>query len=244
MGSGLPKMGARLSGVEKRWFPWRRNNVIAGRPVFFPGCNLVNFLPRTARVVTNIVSAQGDGWLYDCCGKPLMMGRDAPGANAIVKRTRNAMLERGATELVLACPNCLEMMKKHLGLPVKDIYTYLRERNIQWSGPCEGIRLFTPCPDRAEGAIARSIESWSGQGVSQEKGLPCCGLGEKVESSKFRFLAEEDRMLTPACASCSGQLQRMGIALTPHALAMGLGVDEPPSSGVRVGLNRLKPMGW
>lgn len=239
--------GRKVSCVEKRWFPWRVNRIVPGKPVFFPGCNLVNFLPQTARAAIRILATHEIGWVYDCCGKPLSIARDLNGAEAVLSRISRALEQGGATAVIAACPNCLSTLRKGLALPVQDIYTALNSLGVPWQGGVQPLTIFPPCPDRGRGELTASVGRWSGAAALPAAGLPCCGLGTAGTGSTpeaLRRMRDFELTLTPCCASCTGQLQRLGVRLTPHALTMGLGVGETPAQGVMVGLNRLRPKVW
>lgn len=240
-------LGKKLSNAEKRWFPWRKNRIVKGQPVFFPGCNLVNFLPHTARKTIEIVEACGGGWLYDCCGKPLSYSRDHIGVSAISDRINRKLQEAEVPEIITACPNCLDQFRKTSPIPVKDIYTFLREKDIPCESRGEKIVLFQPCPDRGSGEIVQSIALWTGMEVEPQKGLPCCGLAiqnpEKARAAVERIRTCEKKLST-CCASCAGNLSRNGVALKPHMLTEGLGLEEGAAEGPRIALNRFRPMHW
>lgn len=240
-------LGKRLSAWEKHRFPWRKDRLVKDRPAFFPGCNLINFLPETGRSVVRVFEAAGDGWIYDCCGKPLQgMGMKAE-ASAVLTRVDRRLSQAGVSELVVACPNCLPVFEAGLSLPVSDIYTYLKRRGI----PCRTApgerQVFPPCPDRREGRIRRAAEAWTQLALTPSRGLPCCGLGisDAAAAEAARQKAATGAAgLSPYCASCCGHLHRSGAKLAPHLLTEGLGLGETPALGMRLALNRMKPLGW
>lgn len=240
-------VGKRLSNTEKRWFPWRRNHIVKGKPVFFPGCNLVNFLPATAQKAIEAVQSCGGGWLYDCCGKPLAYSKDNNGVEAVSERVRRALEEANVLELITACPNCFHQFNKTLSMPVKDIYTFLKEQGVPCRTTPSTIALFQSCPDRRKGEWVHSIAEWTGAEVEPQKGLPCCGLAMK-DPAKARAAVEvirnSGKPLTTCCASCTGQLYRGSVAQGPHILTAGLGIAEKPAGGMTLALNRMRPMGW
>lgn len=239
--------GKRLSAQEKYRFPWRKSRLVQGRPAFFPGCNLINFLPETSREVLRIFEGAGDGWMYDCCGKPLRgMGMKAE-AEVVLARIERRLVQAEVTALVVACPNCLPVFETGLSLPVMDIYTYLKERGI----PCRTApgerRVFPPCPDRREGRIRKAAETWTRSVLTPAQGLPCCGLGiakANAANAALRKAVAGSEGLSPYCASCYGHLYRNGAQVRPHLLTEGLGLRETPAQGLSLALNRLKPLGW
>lgn len=237
----------RLSTLEKEWFPWRRGRLVPGQPAFFPGCSLVNVLPETARKTISIFERLQCGWLYDCCGKPLQLSGNQPGARRVMDRINGQLKRANVTELVVACPNCYSVFRKGLEVPVKDIYTFLQEHNI----PCvpfpEALPIFSPCPDRRSGQIRKAIEDWTGSVLEEARNLPCCGLGipdAKQARKALDTILLDQRKLSPYCASCHGHLTRHGMKMDSHILTRGLGIREDSSKGIRKGINRMKPWFW
>lgn len=236
-----------LSLLEKKCFPWRTQNLIQNRPAFFPGCNLVNFLPETAGETARIFRDLGAGWLYDCCGKPLQLAGDQPGASSVLGRINRQLKRAGVTELIVACPNCLSVFQNGLEIPVKDIYTFLKESGIPCALSNEVLHTFPPCPDRKTGAIRKAISIWTGAVVEGAEGLPCCGLGisnPQNSGSALKKIQSDGRILSPYCASCYGHLVRNGVKMKPHILTAGLGMSEQISKGFLKGINRLRPLFW
>jgi fumarate reductase (CoM/CoB) subunit B len=86
MYSQTASLTKKISGLEKRLFPWKAAGLLKGRPAFFPGCNLVNFLPDTASEAVKALKDLGCGWMFDCCGKPLGLSGDQEGAAVILRR--------------------------------------------------------------------------------------------------------------------------------------------------------------
>lgn len=246
----MPKttsLGTKLSAFEKEWFPWRKNRLVSGQPAFFPGCNLVNFLPETTRETITLFRELQCGWLYDCCSKPLLLRGNASGARRVLDRINRQLREAAVTELVVACPNCYSVFKKELELPVKDIYSFLKERNVACSVPDGILHTFPPCPDRRAGTFRKAISEWTGAAVQAAANLPCCGLGirnpQKARKALDTILLDE-RQLHPYCASCYGHLSKNGAVMKPHILTVGLGLSESGSAGIRQAFNRMKPWLW
>lgn len=247
MTSNASSFGKTLSNIEKKWFPWRKNRLVHGEPAFFPGCNLVNFLPETARATVSLMGDLHCGWLYDCCGKPLLMSGDPMGALGVLERAKDALKAAAVPELIVACPNCFTVFQKELDIPVKDIYTFLKERNIGSAVKADVLPAFPPCPDRGTGAFRKAISEWSGAVVQDAPGLPCCGLGISDPQRAKRSLDTLKGTasgLHPYCASCYGHLSSHGVPMNPHILSLGLDVKETAAQGLRKGINRTKPWGW
>ncbi len=247
IGKKEDSLGKIWSNAEKRWFPWGASRIIKGKPVFFPGCNLVNFLPDTARKTIEIVRSCGGGWLYDCCGKPLSYSNDHDGVSAISQRIHRVLEAAQVPELITACPNCLNQFRKTSAIPVKDIYTYLKEEGVACESMGTELALFQPCPDRGRGELVESISGWTGANVVPQEGLPCCGLAIRNQE-RAREAVETIRStggrLSTCCASCTGHLSRNGVSLEAHVLSAGLGVVESPAKGAALVLNRMRPLFW
>src|SRR5690554_4397653 len=113
---------SKISNLEKRLLPWKTSSLKKGRPAFFPGCNLVNFLPNTSMEAINVLETLECGWIFDCCGKPLILSGDKEGFGKVLERTENLIKEHEIPEVIVACPNCHQVFKKHLSVPVTDIY--------------------------------------------------------------------------------------------------------------------------
>ncbi len=240
-------LGGKISALEKEWFPWGKSRLFPGQPAFFPGCNLVNFLPATTREVMALFMEMQMGWLYDCCGRPLQLAGNSSGSNRVLRRINRKLKAAAVTELIVACPNCYLALERGLDIPVKYIYTFLKERNHPCSLSAEVIDVFPPCPDRKSGAMGRAIAQWTGSQICAAENLPCCGLAirdPQKASQAVETIRMDERELTPYCASCYGHLRKNGINMKPHILTAGLGLSEKPSKGIRQGLNRMRPWLW
>lgn len=238
---------SKISGLEKRLFPWKASSLKPGRPVFFPGCNLVNFLPQTAQTAARVLQTQDCGWMFDCCGKPLSLKGDLAGSNQILARIEARIAEYQIPEMIVACPNCHQVFSQHLSIPVTNLYEYLWRVGHPSSLETSTFEVFTPCPDRSKGQIAASIEKLTGGTLMRSEGLPCCGLGMKQPSQAKKALAtiqKSDPELKAYCASCYGHLSRNGVRITGHLLTEILGLEERPSAGIKKALNRLQPKFW
>jgi len=237
----------KISGLEKRLFPWRAYSLEKGRPAFFPGCNLVNFLPDTSSEAVKALQALGCGWMFDCCGKPLGLSGDQEGASRILARIESAISRYGIPEMIVACPNCHQVFGKNLSIPVTDIYEFLKREGYVLPPNAAQIQVFTPCPDRGTGKIAGSIEALLGSELVSSKGLPCCGLGIKQPAKAKRALETIQKTapeMKAYCASCYGHLTGNGVKMTGHVLSEVLGLNERPSAGIKKALNRLRPKLW
>lgn len=238
---------AKISGLEKLLFPWKAAKIKKGRPVFFPGCNLVNFLPETALMTVNTLRAYDCGWMFDCCGKPLSLKGDQAGAASILSRIEMQIRRHQIPEIIVACPNCHQVFAKNLSIPVTDIYEFLKREGYKLMPNSAPIRVFTPCPDRGTGKMANSIEALLGCEIVGSKGLPCCGLGMKQPANAkeaLKTILENAPEMKAYCASCYGHLSKNGVRMTGHVLSEVMGLEERSSAGLKKALNRLRPKQW
>ena len=236
-----------MSGLEKTLFPWRAAALIKSRPVFFAGCNLVNFLPDTALETLNTLGTYGCGWMFDCCGKPLSMNGDHAGAASILNRIEMEIRRHQIPEMIVACPNCYQVFEKKLSIPVTNIYDFLKREGYQASISPSVIPVFSPCPDRGSGKMASSIEGLTGARLLSAGGLPCCGLGiRQPDKSKqaLETIRKADPELKAIGASWYGHLRQNGIRIKGHLLSEVIGVKESPSKGLKMALNRMRPKLW
>lgn len=237
----------KISGLEKSMFPWRASKLKKGRPAFFPGCNLVNFLPATTSEAVQVLKTLDCGWMFDCCGKPLGLSGDPAGAARILERIELEIKRYEIPEMIVACPNCHQVFRKNLSIPVTDIYDFLKREGYPVSMMPARIHVFSPCPDRGSKQIAGSIEALTGTELIGSGGLPCCGLGLK-QPARAKQALETIKQKAPEmkayCASCYGHLSSNGISMTGHVLSEILGLEEKPSAGLKKALNRLRPKLW
>lgn len=238
---------SRLSDLEKRFFPWKVNQLVKDKPAFFPGCNMVNFMPETTLKVLEKFRENDSGFLFDCCGKPLGLKGDPQGTQLVINRIQRQLDDSNVPELVVACPNCLQVFQKKLKTPVVDIYTYLEREGIESAFRPEHIHVFTPCPDRASHSLSDAISRLTGAGITGSEALPCCGLGIKDADQAKRAMAtlhREAPVMHAYCASCYGHLVQNGVPVVSHLLSELMGIKEAPSSGLRKISNRIRPRFW
>ena len=237
----------KISGFEKSMFPWKASRLKKGRPAFFLGCNLVNFLPATTYEAVKVLKTLDCGWIFDCCGKPLGLSGDSAGAMRILERIEFEIKRHEITEMIVACPNCHQVFRKNLSIPVTDIYHFLKREGYPIPMTSERINVFTPCPDRGSKQIAGSIEALTGNVLVGSGGLPCCGLGIRQPArakQALETIKQAAHEMKAYCASCYGHLSNNGINMTGHVLSEILGLEERPSAGVKKALNRLRPKLW
>lgn len=85
------------------------------RRVFFPGCSLSGYSPELVIKVYDYLRQKlpGTGIILGCCGAPTHFIGDEPGFQKIQGKIGSEMEKLGASELILACPDCYHSFKHH-----------------------------------------------------------------------------------------------------------------------------------
>ena len=246
--------------------PYRFQNYCKGgtSSIFFPGCNLVGFFPKTAERLAELFAERGIGTVYDCCGKPVeelgLFGDAERNLAALSQR----LLQSGCRELILACPNCYDYLKDRLPQEIRlvTVYRKLSElglgKKLAEGDPSEpGMPVYLPCPDRREQIFWKDLRAFLPETAETKpfSGLQCCGLGgcaflrepelaaEMTErametAKKSATQGAREPVLYTYCASCVSQFRRKGFAGAKHLLPMILETEEPLPGGARPVLNR------
>lgn len=258
-GGRLPVSGCKGLLWEKD--PYRFANHKGGNSpsVFFPGCNLPSFFPKTTKQLSRLFSERGIGTVYDCCGKPVEeLGLSAHGERNL-EGLAGRLKRAGVRELILACPNCYYYLKGRLPEEIRLVTVYRKLSELSLGNRIEGeqIPLYLPCPDREEQIFLKDLEAFLPGGFETETygSLQCCGLGgcaflqepelaeEMTKAAAKAAIGEgkdEDRTeaLYTYCASCVSRFQRKGIGGAVHVLPLILEIREEMPKGIRPFLNR------
>lgn len=258
--------GKEYAGLLWEKDPYRFQNYRKGgtSSIFFPGCNLVGFFPKTAERLGELFAERGIGTVYDCCGKPVEELGLLEDAERNLAALSQRLLQSGCKELILACPNCYYYFKERLPREIRlvTVYRKLSElglgKKLVEGNPLEpGMPVYLPCPDRREQIFWRDLKAFLPETAEREtfSGLQCCGLGgcaflrepelaaemteRAVETAKKTASqgAREPELYT-YCASCVSQFRRKGFAGAKHLLPMILETEEPLPGGGRPFLNR------
>ena len=211
--------GALLA--EKRRYPFRNYRHACSQSVFFPGCSLISFYPKTTAALSALLLSQADiGTVYDCCGKPIEDIGLSCEADEVVDQLIGRLRDRGVRELVVACPNCFGFLKdrfqsRSAGIGISSVYRKLSD--IGFDAAIDGaIPLWRPCPDRDGGEMLESIRPFLSEQPMEIPGIQCCGCGGWASYHEPELAQEMAAQInaTPAfttyCATCSGVLTRAG----------------------------------
>lgn len=244
----LKDKGYGLLLWEKKDYRFRNYKNVRAKSVLFPGCNFPSLYPKTTRYLVDLLRNEaGMGIVFDCCGKPV-------GELGLVKEEEriltelNERLDRlGIEEVVILCPNCYHFLKERLQVKVTNIYSKLSQLGLGRKIP-SSLMVFSPCPDREEGEILKSICFFMEENPSVYSHVQCCGLGgcagikePELAVSMTEALDRAETIYT-FCASCSGALTKKGYR-TEHLLLKILEREEEPDVR-RSLLNRVKSAYW
>ena len=237
-GGQLAETGYAMLQKEKQDYIFRNHRHAKGKSVLFPGCSFPSFYPEATKKLVRILRERADiGVMYDCCGKPIAeLGLKEQNQNSIEKISAG-LAKEGIEEVVMLCPNCYHFLKDKLPVPVVSIYEKLKELGI---GEVlrEDISVFLPCPDRSTKEIAKDMMPFLKGTVTYMEEAQCCGLGgcatikEPELSAEMRNLikCEAKGPIYTYCASCAGNLARIGCEEVEHILVKILGSDEKPDT--------------
>jgi glutamate synthase (NADPH) small chain len=232
--------------------------------LFFTGCELPATSPKQTRVLYEHLLRQDPkiGVLMNCCGVPAeILGLEAEGARA-QKQIAGAMADLGAEELIVACPQCQEILTARFPeARVSSVWEVLAETwdPIQRYDDVQ-FAVHDPCRSRHNPevhAAIRSLVRTSGAEVvetdySHER-TRCCGSGGKIENvdpdlfSKIAERASEQTGLPMVtyCTGCRTALRDAGretihlldLLMTPNSIDRAL--DPEPGIFMRLA-NRLR----
>ena len=213
--SGLSAM--RLEKTNYLFRNWRNAHA---QSVLFPGCSYPSYYPETTKKLMALLGARGIGTAFDCCGKPIAELGLAEQEEKILRRLRENLRKNGVEELITVCPNCYEFLRGKLDVRVVNIYQKLADLGMGMPVSGEGLKIFRPCPDRAEGMWLRDMEVFLPAHFSSLKDAQCCGLGGSAAAKEpgaakamLEAVRGELKWETPYvyCASCAGQFTRNGM---------------------------------
>jgi NADPH-dependent glutamate synthase beta subunit-like oxidoreductase len=188
--------------------------------LFFTGCALPAVAPKHTLTVYEELrrNYRGTGVMMMCCGAPvelLGMDEEFEGAKEQMRRMMDGV---GAEELITACPDCLNLLKK--SLPEVRVTTVWERLAGKWQPPHnrEGVSvsIHDSCKARHEpgvhSAVRRLLEDGGGriEEVDYARGLArCCGLGGMiypVDSELSRKISRRrgDESALPMITYCAG----------------------------------------
>jgi Fe-S oxidoreductase len=234
------------------------------RRLFFTGCELPATSPVHTRTLYSHLLRQDPriGVLMYCCGVPAeILGLEGEGARARAE-ILSAMDELGATELLVACPQCQETLDEHCpDIQISSVWEVLAET---WDPPhrYEGFQfaVHDPCRSRHEpevhAAIRTLVRTCGAEVVETDyshERARCCGFGGKIEQvdpTLFEAIAaraarESTLPMLTYCTGCRSALRGAGQDVT-HILDLlmnggpiGHAFNDEPGILARLG-NRLR----
>ena len=255
------KPGKVYAGLLWEKDPYRFANYRhGGTPsLFFPGCNLTGFFPKTVEKLTGFFAERGIGTVYDCCGKPVEeLGLSKDGERNLEHLSKR-LLKSGCRELILACPNCYYYLRGKLPGEIRLTTVYHKLSELHLGNKLKEVPMpvYLPCPDRKERIFFQDLLPFLPETAETGtfSGLQCCGLGgcaflrepelaeelaeSAMEAGKAAALPEEQEpVLYTYCASCVSQFQRKGFSGARHLLPMILETEEPLPMGAHPFLHR------
>lgn len=197
--------------------------------VFFPGCTLPGTRSGiTWRFYEELRALIPDlGIVLDCCHKP---SHDLGRQDFFLEHfgaIRQKLIERGVTEVLVACPNCFKVFDRY-GAPLKTttVYEIMARHASPPATVTNQVVVHDPCPLRHHRIIQDAVRTLlAAQGVAIRKMKNsgkltlCCGEGGGVGFHKPAFamawarkrkeMAKDDLIVT-YCAGCAGFLRRVG----------------------------------
>lgn len=190
--------------------------------VLFPGCHLSGYSPDLVLKTYQWLQERIPdlGIILQCCGAPELDTGDQPSYEESVTQLEASLQAMGASELIVACPNCLYHFKRYAPqFKVVDLYGVLADHWDQ-DLPSNGkvtVSLHDPCKARDEGGMQEAVRhliSRAGYDVKEpdETGpdTRCCGQGGLVPYVSMKYTAELSREraeefeneVVSYCASC------------------------------------------
>jgi Fe-S oxidoreductase len=237
--------------------------------LFFPGCGLSGNSPELVSQVLTYLQEKlpNTGILLGCCGGPTYFLGDRPLFEKILSDFLGRIERLGASELILACPDCYHNLKRHApGLQLRALPEVIQEQGMPAGIPSQAGSIFSihdSCKARFEKGwqdSVRSLLSHAGHSVeemaySRDK-TRCCGHGGMVSYADFELegVLTENRAneathnILTYCAACRDALAMHKPAV--HILEVLFNpeweqvLEVPPKSGKKRRENqaRLKTM--
>jgi len=234
------------------------------RRLFFTGCELPATSPKQTRVLYDHLLRQDPriGVLMNCCGVPAeILGLEAESEKAR-EQIAGAMNDLGAEELIVACPQCQEILTERFPeILVSSVWEVLAET---WD-PVQRFddlrfAVHDPCRSRhnpeVHAAIRTLVRTSGAEVVETEYShelTRCCGSGGKIENvapelfSQIAARASEqtDLPMVTYCTGCRSALRETGrdtihlldLLMTPDPIRHAL---DPEPGIIKRLANRLR----
>jgi Fe-S oxidoreductase len=200
-----------------------QSNTRECKQAFFPGCALSGHSPELVIQVYDYLQKKmpGTGIILGCCGSPAYLLGDQTRFKEIIIGIESQMRRLGASELLVACPECYHTIKhNNPQLKFQSIYEVMVEQGLPetaQAGENKVFSLLDPCNARWEREWQDSVRTLAKEMGYQIEEIEysrdktrCCGLGGvlpyvdfKLANSITKRRADEalDNILT-YCAWC------------------------------------------
>jgi Fe-S oxidoreductase len=202
----------------------------ASARVFYPGCQLAASAPGQVSLLYDHLCAAlsgGVGLVLSCCGAPALWAGQEEKLSQSLAAWREDWQRLGAPPVIMACPSCREVFKRHLP-EVEQVFLWevLRET---WRGdglPDDGpFAMHDPCATRHDPAAQAAPRELLGKAGAKLEELrlggaltECCGYGglmfnanpELADEVVRRRGAQSPRDYLTYCAVCRDRLAANG----------------------------------
>lgn len=190
---------------------------------FFPGCNLVGYSPSLVIKTYDYLLDRlpGTGIILNCCGAPTYFMGDESGFKETLGKVETEMEKIGASELIVACPNCYHTFKHNsFRFQLRSIYEVMVEEGLPKTTNPPYTKTFSihdSCKARYESSMqenVRTLVNEMGHRVEEMKHsrdmTRCCGMGGMVPFVNFKLAYDITKRRTDEtsldmvsyCASC------------------------------------------
>ena len=189
--------------------------------IFFPGCNLSGYSPSLVINTYDYLRKKlpGTGIILGCCGNPVYCLGEISEFQTALKSISANMKQLGASELIVACPECYHTLENLGHFRLTSLYEVLAEQGIP--DPCKQgectFSLHDSCPTRYEETLQESVRTLvRGMGYQIEEmeysrdKTRCCGMGGMIAYADLKLsnriikkrAAEAKHDVLTYCASC------------------------------------------
>lgn len=190
---------------------------------FFPGCSLCGYSPSLVIKTYDYLRQKlpGTGIILGCCGAPTRdLGQQAK-FQAILGTLKTEMDSLGASELLIACPQCFHTIKHNApDIKLTSIYEVMTERGLPETTTAISPQVFSlhdSCKSRYDKTWQETIRSlikrmgYQVEEMEHSRGnTRCCGMGGEVSFVNLRLTAERINQrldearydMLSSCAAC------------------------------------------
>lgn len=175
----------------------------SAKRVFLPGCSLTSYSYELVKKTFEYLNEKlGDISLdINCCGKPTEAMGDMDKFQKYFSRLENKYKNSGVEEIIVACPNCFNTIKKYSSnIKVTTIWEIINEFGVQeklvnyYSDLEMSFTLHDPCPMRYESKVHNDVRKiLDSLGVKYKEfeknreNSQCCGSGGMVRVTNYKI---------------------------------------------------------